>query len=705
MSDRDEFQIGLAPVYRIWSEGDRFRQLGRIHSIWKSIIDNDNILREVKMIIDIRIGTESGGKQIRISCQPVDLIKTLGTSDTESFSAIPLMEQEPEISNVYQCGNATSSARSLSLTINPSLIDPVSLIQKGLFLCGFAEVSLAVDGLEWAHRHVIIRGDLSGGVSFGGRRDDGTFSTMDFEVVDPRESVSSRLPNWTLDIGRFTNLFTGSLGQVYPIIVNGYPYVPTVRRTSNDRGNNSFILAHGASASISLLETFVNGTLVLTGDPNYPHNLSEDKDNFGVDYSEVEFTSPMGTEWADSDSVYCGIEKTDQNFSIISAIQYILESYTSFGIHGLEPVLFSDAQAKIPSGIGKPMICINGSGGGSQATAISYIESTYLSSYPMVSMIWEKGGYGPVITDFRSPAQTKFVSGQHPLFDRASLVQESDKGQICNEFILRYNYNAMLDQFESVMVRSPNNSTICQYSRKMFGYRSGNDIESNTIFDDATANYVLNWMVAHKSLPSYYVEYEGSPTLFFKMRRGDTIELTDPEFGWDEERATIEKLTYRSGRTLIGFRVWFRYIEYGGEAYTIGSGPSGEPYSQAGYGAAPGTGQGNGGQQGQSGQGGQGGPVQQQNVVEITSEDSPYYVQSTDDVVVVNGNLPVQIILPETDPGFSLNIKATSGISNNSPVTIQAGDNSTIDGEAQFVLTFSNSAITLVSGGSGWLIL
>ncbi len=700
MSNKDEFRLNLAPVYKIWAESDRFRQQGRVNSVWKSIINNDNILKNVKMVIDIRIGTEEGGKQIRISGQPIELINTLGAQNLESYAAIPLMQEEPEISNTYQTGNATSSARSLSISINPSLIDPAALIQKGLFLCGFAEVSLAVDGLEWMHRHVVIRGDLSGGVSFGGRRKDGTFSTMDFEVVDPRETTASKLPNWVMDIGRFTTLFTGSLGQVYPIIVNEYPYVPAVRVTSASNGNNSFIISHGTSDLVSLLSTYVNGEPVSPSDPNYPHNISSDLDNYGVEYSMVQFTSSMGTVWEDSDSVYCEVNKLNQDLSIIGVIRELLEKYSSFGIQGLEPVLFSDAEAKVPYGIGNPRVCINGSGSSSQATSISYIESSYLESYPMVSMIWERGGYGPIVTDFRTTAITHFVSGQHPIFDRASLVQESDKASICNEFVLKYNYNAMLDQFESVIIRSPDNSGLCSYSRTMFGYRSSSPIESLTIFDDATASYVINWMVAHQSLPSYYVEYEGAPTLFFKMRRGDTIELTDEEFGWDRESATIEKMTYRSGRTLIGLRVWYRYMDLDGSAYTIGSGPTGLPYDEQGQ-----LGQSqSGGYQGQSGQGG-GNQVQSQNIVEITAEDSPYMVQTSDDVVVVNSSLPVTVVLPNVESGKSLNIKATNLTSNQSPITILPAENYTIDGESQFILTFSNSAITLISGSSGWLIL
>lgn len=700
MSNKDEFKLNLAPVYKIWAEADRFRYQGRINSIWKSIINNDTILKEVKMVIDIRIGTEDGGKQIRISGQPIDIVNNLAGQNLDTYAAIPLMQEEPEISNVYQAGNATSSARSLSISINPSLIDPASLIQKGLFLCGYAEVSLAVDGLEWMHRHVIIRGDLSGGVSFGGRRPDGTFSTMDFEVVDPRETTSSKMPNWVMDIGRFTNLFTGSLGQVYPIIVNGYPYVPAVRLTSNSNGNNTFLISQGGSDQITLSGTYVNGEPVSPTHPNYPHNLSQGSDNYGVVYATVAFTSSMGTVWEDSDSVYCEVEKHNQDLSIIGVIRELLENYSSFGIQGLEPVLFSDAEFKIPTGLGNPKVCINGSGSSSQATSISYIESSYLESYPMVSMIWERGGYGPIVTDFRTPPITHFVSGQHPIFDRASLVQESDKASICNEFVLKYNYNAMLDQFESVRLRSPDNSGICSYSRAMFGYRTCTPIESLTIFDDSTANYVLDWMVAHQALPSYYVEYEGAPTLFFKMRRGDTIELTDEEFGWEKEHATIEKLTYRSGRTLIGLRVWYRYMDLEGSAYTIGGSPTGVPYDgQGNLGGSQ-----SGGYQGQQGAGG-GNQVQSQNIVEITAEESPYMVQTSDDVVVVNSSLPVTVVLPNVESGKSLNIKATTLTSNQSPITILPGENSTIDGEAQFVLTFSNSAITLISGSSGWLIL
>jgi len=569
MSQSNQNKVSTSPVFTLWQVGDRRRQsTGRISTVWNDQINKDRDLGQVRMVIDLRIGGQRGGFSQRISCQPVTVITEEG-SGGYAYSPEALLVEEPEITNEYSLGEATSSARTMSLTINPKVIDPASLIQKGLFLAGFAEVSLVFDNCFWEDRYVIIRGDIGGGVSFGGRRNDGQFSTLDFEVVDPRETAASRLPPWVLSSARIALNDPQLAGERYSIAVNGFNYAPTLRRTSALAGQNRFIICQGSLSSVTALVVYVNGVLVLSGDLVYPWVIEEQIDNFGVNYIEIRFTSPVTTTWEDGDTVYALID-VDVKFSIVMSMYQVLSGYTAFGTVGLNSELFSSADSKVSLPYSYPQVLINASGGGNAADAISYIESTYLSSYPMISMVWSNGGYGPIVTDFRLEPVSEFVAGQYPIYDRASLVQESAKSEIKNEFILRWNYNAMLDIYESVDTRNSDNSSLCAYSQSIFGYRAGDTIESVTINDQGSAVYVLNWLVAHYSLPSYYVEYDASPSVFLNFRRGDTVRITDDEFGWNRQSATIEKITYRSGKSLLGLRVWVRFVDYGGSAYSVG---------------------------------------------------------------------------------------------------------------------------------------
>jgi hypothetical protein len=160
------------------------------------------------------------------------------------------------------------------------------------------------------------------------------------------------------------------------------------------------------------------------------------------------------------------------------------------------------------------------------------------------------------------------IAGQSPLLSRATVVQESAKTSISNEFQLRYNYNAMEDIYQGTGYRNATNSTLCRVSQRMVGFRPAGVLDSLTITDAATAEYVLDWLVAHIAVPSYYVEYEAEASLFFELQRGDNIQLTDSEFGWEGRMATVETLRIEPGRCSVGFRVWLLFDSVSGGAQT-----------------------------------------------------------------------------------------------------------------------------------------
>jgi hypothetical protein len=230
--------------------------------------------------------------------------------------------------------------------------------------------------------------------------------------------------------------------------------------------------------------------------------------------------------------------------------------------------MFGEAEAKFGSS-NTPQCLVNAASGKNAGTAIEWVEGGLLKSFPMVSMVWRGGRYGPVVTDYRSEPIAEWIAGSRPLLDRASAITETPKEELFNEFVLRYGYDPVLDVFEKTMIRGAENSSLCEYSRQLIEERHAEVIESLYITDDALASYVLDWCVAHLSLPSHYVEYEVMPRVFIEHNVGDTIWFTDTEQGWSREKATIERMTKRRGHLLVGIRVWDRISDIGGGAYSV----------------------------------------------------------------------------------------------------------------------------------------
>jgi hypothetical protein len=251
-------------------------------------------------------------------------------------------------------------------------------------------------------------------------------------------------------------------------------------------------------------------------------------------------------------------------------IQDICVRYTNIGNQGLNIRLFAEAAAKLMQAVGNPQVLLNGSDSSSAANALDFIETGLLKSYPMVSMVWEDGAYGPIVTDYRSRPTAKFVVGAVPILDRVSEVQTSSVSDLYNGFIIRYNYDPLLDAYSGFVTRDRTNSDVCAYSETLVGRRDFEVLESPYIIDETTANFIADWLVTHYAIPSYLVEYEALPVAYFNLRRGDTILLTDDEFSWTEQRATIEAIEYRRGYCKLTLRVWARFVDLNGSARSYG---------------------------------------------------------------------------------------------------------------------------------------
>ena len=268
-------------------------------------------------------------------------------------------------------------------------------------------------------------------------------------------------------------------------------------------------------------------------------------------------------EWESGDTVYVDlIPKNEVPDDLIEIIRRIIINSSMLNEVSLDERLFFRSQTKLAKMY--PKCLINGSGSNDSTRALENIQSGLLISFPMISMTYTGKGYGPIVTDRRSEVGVMDLGARQGLiFDRISDIQESAKSDVKNSFTIRYNFNAVDNTYNSVIVRDSNNSPLCKISEDLYGRNDSDVMESVTIFDDKTADAVISWMVSHYALPSYYVEYSGSPQLYFKLMLGDNIRLTDEKLGISSQKCTIEKISYKKGEVIIGLRMWILYDKIG----------------------------------------------------------------------------------------------------------------------------------------------
>ena len=545
------------PAFTLWERGS-FGTQNAWNKTWNDYALKDPWFKEVIMCIELVFG---GDRKINVACRPHKSIS--GSTDT-MVSYLALLQEEPSISTEYNMGSGTASQRSFSMTLDSRLVDPASILKAGRMLAGWGEVSLQFPGIDYDHRFVIMRGDMSGGVRFASDRE-----LLDFELVDPVNTQEYYIPTHAVTADSFSAAPDESIGFKYPFVLNTHPYVPAVCTYAGLTVR--YYMATGGSRNTVLgSSVYVNGSAYGSGSAIFPWSSSIENDDQGATYLKITFGSGTGS-WDDGDTVYVPVaHRGNKTHNIIEAIQYLIENHTLMGADGLNYALFGVSSSRIATC--NPKLLINGGGSGDSATAFSYVESTLCGEYPMISMAWANGGYGPVVTDRRSGLHVdEWTANRYPLAGRATSVEETPKTEVLNVFSMKYGYNPMDDTYAGYVYRDASNSVLCLLSQENVGRREADVIEAVTVFDDGDATYIIDWLVAHNALPSYYVEYDASAMCSLKYQLGDNIKLTDKELGWDGVTATITKLEYDRARCTVGLRVWALYpdLPAGGESGAV----------------------------------------------------------------------------------------------------------------------------------------
>lgn len=566
---------------RRWREGDK-RRSGAWSSAWRRLVESDPTLSKARVTVELVFG---GDVVVRAATEPVE---TRSSVTGEIYRYDPLLQEEPTITSEVGLGDGSASLRSVTLSLDGRLVDPLAVVNSGRILAGYGEVSLQVDGEAWEDRLVLLRGDMAGGVTFGAREE-----ILDFEIVDPALSTDRLIPPFVLTLAGFPFAREGDIGRRFPLLLTSHPAVPTLRISTG-----SFATEVAVCIDVGDLNTTAYDVrlLVIEGveyralSTTYPWSQTQTIDPVsGTALVTVTITAAID----ENVEIYAVVDlASGRNPTLLDVIRTLLTEHSIAGNGKVDYDLLGAAETRLALGL-SPRVLINGSGSGDATRAIEYLESTLASDFPMLSFAWTGNGYAPVVVDRRRGLYVAdLVRGQYPLIDRLSSVSESPKGELVNSFALRYSYDLLQGAHLGVETRDSGSSLICRISEEAVGRRDGGVIEAVTIYDESTAAYVVDWQVEHLSLPHYVVEYEGFSVLAFTLRLGDNLYLTDDRLGWSRVQATVLGLTYQRGRAVIRLAVWLLYANLPGGARSgqgVTGGGSGQPPTGQSTNPAPGS--------------------------------------------------------------------------------------------------------------------
>ena len=438
------------PAFTYWRTG-RFGAHGVTNTTWEEKLESDPMLKDLVMTVELVFGSDS---VVYVSSKPCTTTSGL---TGRIYHWDPLLVEQPAIELTYSVGQTTSSARTFTVQLPTKMVDPTVLIHKNRMLAGIGEVSLTFDGADYDDRIVVIRGEMDAGVSFG-PQEGGILETT---ITDPRETADITLPPYVVTTEGSPDALEDAIGMRFPIVFPQWDYVPCVFIDKGTLGGDGLYREPTllvSAGTVVVDKVYVNGDSHGSGSSVYPWEVVQRVDKTGQPYTGVLFNATTAAGFDHSEGIYVSASVPgflDRTKTIgkdtgaiekdpVSQVKRLARDYTVLQSKGVNDELFGKSQAKLQHV--RSRVCVN-AGGSSNTTTMSYIEGAFLTSFPMISMVWEGGSYGPVVTDrMQSDNEVAYlVVGQSPLLSRASMVQETPKTSIFNEFQIRYGYNAMED--------------------------------------------------------------------------------------------------------------------------------------------------------------------------------------------------------------------------------------------------------------------
>jgi hypothetical protein len=521
---------------RNWNDGTS-RVWG---AAWRDAESRDPKLPGAEWCIDLRLG----GATVRIATGPVRLRESTGLSR----AYLPGIVDDLEIEESYEPGSSPGT-RSLPLAIPNKLVDALAQVRAGNMLAGEAEVFLAIDGQAYEDRFVVMDGDVTGGVSFGTQKG----SVVRTKASDPRTTAALPVTPYVIEAARFSAAATSFVGQRFPYVFGDAERVSAalvVYPAGTTGTARALVCVPTNGAEVSAV--YVGGAEKATGDAEYAWASRIMLDDLGTPYLGVEFSG--GTHvWEGEESITVDVTGAQEQY-LHQCMRAVLEGFSTLGRRRIHYDLLGEVVGRL--GSVRTRLYVNGSGAGTAATAVSLLEGALVQSFPMVSMVTTDGRYGPVVADARAPVRASLVRGIH-LLNREGDLEESDKDGLRNAFTILYRYNHATDAYDGVATRSSSNSVLCSRSEEAIGLRHDSPLEAPEITTDDVAGYVLDWLVYHRSMPSYSVEYQIPLAYLLRLRLGWNVALTDDELGFEAVTATVVRRVVRRGIARVGLLIYW----------------------------------------------------------------------------------------------------------------------------------------------------
>lgn len=527
---------------------------GGVSRAWIDRENGDPTGIGIEWMLHVRIATA----EFRFATGSLDVVLPEGGR----VNLAPYVLDEFEVTDSYTPGDGGAGPRSVSISLPGEIVDCAALISAGLMLAGDAELSIVFPGIPYIERRVVIDGDVVGGVTFGAPGE-----PVEFKASDPSQTSATMVTGSVVDLTRFPTADDTAIGQRFPLV---FSYWDRVNCLQVD-GQTFLICVPTVGLTASSFGIYVDGQVKSTVDANYGHTVALLSDQRGQAFWGVTFT---GSVTIDGESIQASVSNTatDGGRYLHQLVEYLLGAYTQLGRRRINYDLIGGILGKL--GSIPTAFLVNGSGEATSADAFSLCEQRIAKSFPMLTFVWMDGKYGPVVTDGRAPPVLDFVEGS-TLLRRVSAVQESDKADLVNRFTVRGGYDSTQQTYTLVATRDSSNSVLCSRSEAVVGTRDAEVLDADLARRQTDIDMIVDWLVFHRSVPSYYVEFDAPLLPALRTSLGINVRLYVPSLGWSGVVATVTSRTIRRKFATLGFRVWWANLAGVGSGGAAASGGSG----------------------------------------------------------------------------------------------------------------------------------
>ena len=535
--DRDERRV-MSDSDRFWSRWSGLKS--RCPNAWFDEVQRDPLLRRVRLMVDLSLVGER-----HILLGPAEYTAAAGRAGTTRAVHSDLVG-EPPLEEGIDIREGGPVQRSLAISMDARLVDPIAILQSGRPISGRAEASLFFPDLNWDERLVWMRGPLSGEVSFGSH----TKELLDLSISDP-PNRGAQIPPWLLDASRFPRILAESVGLRIPIVI-GRATLPAPRVDNSTTGSyDEFLICYGHDVVVETV--WVNGAISVSGSQQSVF------DELGLPVTIWRFLSVVGVT-DDFDEVHVEVRESTAKLSgldIPEAVRRVL-GYGGLLRERISESRFSEASAKIgqfgsSNGGTLPKIAIN-----TPTSAIEYVGQALLADHPYLSLAWDGPGLGLIAIDHRAESVASLSNGVYPVIGRVpgGRYKQNALSDLRTNFVLRWGYDPVTDSWPNFEQRNAKNNALCAMAERLLEEeQTAEEISALSIGDASMAAFVADWLVEHLSRPSLEVEIECYPVAWLIFRLGDKIKWTDVGL-FSSVSAIIVHRSWSRGRVALTLRLF-----------------------------------------------------------------------------------------------------------------------------------------------------